>query len=287
MTLSDVFISYSRRNADFAGSLDKALSATGKDVWIDWEDIPYSAKWWDEISQAITGAGTFICVLSPEYFASQTCMEELKVAEGLNKRIIPVLCREFDPQQAPDKHVSQINWISFCGPHSFDVSFKSLLDTINQDLDWVKFHTRLLVRATEWAEKKNDSSYHLYGKDLDEAIAQELNNTGKSPPLNTLQQNYIKSSQGGAEHLQRKQLRGFYLMSLIYALAQMAVLYLVLFNQISETELVSLSWVWLPGLAFALSGFTIGQRSLMRSLVGMAVVMVLFYLFYQVLWQHL
>jgi len=80
MVLSDVFISYSRKDAAFVDGLNKALMKAGKNVWIDWEDIPYSAKWWDEISQAIEGATTFICVLSPDYLASETCMEELTLA---------------------------------------------------------------------------------------------------------------------------------------------------------------------------------------------------------------
>ena len=86
MLLSDVFISYSRKDSTFVDRLNKALTSAKKDVWVDWEDIPFSSKWWDEISQAIEGATTFICILSPEYFNSKTCLDELVIADKNNKR---------------------------------------------------------------------------------------------------------------------------------------------------------------------------------------------------------
>jgi TIR domain-containing protein len=36
----DVFVSYSRADEAFVRRLDAALRARGKDVWVDWEDIP-------------------------------------------------------------------------------------------------------------------------------------------------------------------------------------------------------------------------------------------------------
>ena len=38
--MTDVFISYSRKDGDFARRLTNALTASGRDVWVDWEDIP-------------------------------------------------------------------------------------------------------------------------------------------------------------------------------------------------------------------------------------------------------
>jgi hypothetical protein len=287
MTLSDVFISYSRKDSAFVDSLDKALKKADKDVWVDWEDIPYSSKWWDEISQAIEGATTFICVMSPDYFNSKTCIEELTVAEKLNKRIIPTLHREFDPKLNTSNSISKINWLSFRDIDDFSKSFDSLMETINKDLEWVKFHTRLLVRAMEWSNKKNDNSYHLYGKDLEEAQSFKKTGSGKTPPLNTLQNNYIEASQSGAAGLQRKQLRGFYLAALIYSIVQVFVIYIWGEPDLSETAMIKLSWVWLPALSFAIAGFTIGRYSMKKSFIAMAVVMVLFFLFFEFLWSSL
>ena len=287
MVLSDVFISYSREDSSFVESLNKALVSAGKKVWIDWKDIPYSSKWWDEILRAIEGASTFICILSPDYFASKTCIEELNNSENLNKRIIPILYREFDPLVNSNNSISKINWIHFTDRDDFRRSFDSLIDTINKDLEWVRFHTRLMVRAMEWSTKKNDNSYHLYGKDLEEAQSFKTKESNKEPALNTLQNNYIEASQSGASLLQRKQLRGFYLAVLIYSIAQMAVIYIWSEQDLAETAMIKLSCVWLPALGFALAGFTVGRHSIKKALIAMLVIMFLFFLFFEVLWSSL
>jgi hypothetical protein len=263
------------------------LQQTGKDVWIDWEDIPYSSKWWDEITEAIQGTSTFICVLSPDYFNSQTCKEEISLAAKLNKRIIPTLHREFDPQLNDNNSISKINWVLFRDKDDFQASFKKLIATINQDLEWTKFHTRLLVRAIEWSDRNNDSSYHLYGKDLEEAQRFEEQEANKTPPLTTLQRNYIRSSQSGAANLQKKQLLGFYLAALIYSFAQMFVIYIWGQDDLSETAMIKLSWVWLPALSFAIAGLTIGKFSIKKSFIAMGIVAVLFFLFFEMLWPSL
>lgn len=267
--------------------MNTALTKVEKNVWVDWEDIPYSATWWDEITGAVEGTNAFICVLSPDFFASKTCIEELILAEKRNKRIIPVLHREFDPGLNTSNSISKINWLLFRETDDFSDSFDKLMDTINKDLDWVKFHTRLLVRALEWANKKNDASYHLYGKDLEEAQSFVQQGSNTVPPLDSLQQNYIAASQSGAASLQRKQLRGFYLVAFIYSIVQIIVIYFWSQADLSETAMIKLSWVWLPALSFAIAGFTIGKRSIKKSIVAMAVVMVLFFLFFELLWTSL
>ncbi len=287
MLLSDVFISYSRKDSIFVDSLNKALTKANNDVWVDWEDIPYSSKWWDEISHAIEGTSTFICILSPDYFNSKTCIDELVTAENLNKRIIPILHREFDQKLNTSNSIARINWLAFRYTDDFSKSFDRLMETINKDLEWVKFHTRLLVRAIEWSNRKNDSSYNLYGKDLEEAQSFKKIGLNKLPPLNTLQNNYIEASKSGAAKLQRTQLRGFYLVALIYSFAQMFVIYIWSERDISETGMIKLSWVWLPALSFAIAGFSIGRHSIIKSIVAMAVIILLFFLFFEFFWADL
>jgi hypothetical protein len=124
----------------------------------------------------------------------------------------------------------------------------------------------------------------LYGQDLQEAQSFQKNEMKKEPPLNTLQKNYIEASQSGASKLQRKQLRGFYVAALIYSVAQMGVIYIWSEQDLSETAMIKLSWVWLPALGFAVGGFTVGRHSIKRSLVAMGIVMVLFFLFFELLW---
>ena len=46
--MTDVFVSYSRKDQEFVRDLVGALGEHGKDVWIDWKDI---APRWIELMQ--------------------------------------------------------------------------------------------------------------------------------------------------------------------------------------------------------------------------------------------
>ena len=287
MVLSDIFISYSRKDATFVGRLNQKLHEEGLDVWIDWEDIPYSSNWWNEISQAVDGASAFVCVLSDDYFKSETCAAELKLAEERNKRIIPVCYKDFDRKLNTSNAVAKTNWLLFSTDDDFDSSFASLIDTLKADLDWRKFHARLQVRAAEWAQKDKDSSYHLFGQDLDDAVVQLKVEQEKTLPLTTLQHNYIEASKAGARELTRRQLRGFYWAALAYSAVQVFVIYFWDFDSMSETAMIKMSWVWLPGLSFALAGLTVGRYKMKAAFIVMAVTMVLFGVFYSAIWPSL
>ena len=62
--MSDVFISYSRKDIAFARLLDEALGQSELETWVDWARIPVGEKWWDEISAAIEGASVFLFIVS-------------------------------------------------------------------------------------------------------------------------------------------------------------------------------------------------------------------------------
>lgn len=286
MVLTDIFISYSRQDSAFVKQLTEKLNNARLDVWIDWEDIPYSANWWDEISQAVAGASAFVCVLSDDYFMSDTCRAELKLAEEANKRIIPVYYKDFNRKLNNSNAVAKTNWLLFTMGDNFNASFEILLDTLSADLDWRKFHSRLQVRASEWAQKGNDGSYHLFGQDLDDVI-QKLHRQDKTPQLTTLQLNYVEASKAGAKELIRKQLRGFYWAALAYSIAQIFVIYFWDFDSMSETAMIKMSWVWLPGFSFALGGLTVGRHKMLHAFIVMGVTMALFAVFYSAVWPFL
>jgi hypothetical protein len=73
----DLFISYSRRDQDFVRRLYEALAANGRQSWVDWEGIPPTAKWMDEVRSAVERAQAFLFVISPDSAASQVCTEEV------------------------------------------------------------------------------------------------------------------------------------------------------------------------------------------------------------------
>jgi hypothetical protein len=191
--VSDVFISYSRKDGDFVRRLYDALSAADRDVWVDWEDRPPSAVWIDEIQGAIDAADIFILVISPDSLASRMCESELKHASKHNKKIILVVRADVDEKYVPER-VRRLNWIFLHQTDDFDVGVHALIAAIETGLDWVHAHTRLLVRAREWESKARDHSLVLRGNELREAEAWLAKAVGKEPKSTSLQSEYILTS---------------------------------------------------------------------------------------------
>ena len=59
--MPDVFISYSRKDKTFVEKLVTALEAKKRDVWVDFEDIPFAADWWEEIQKGIASRKPHLC----------------------------------------------------------------------------------------------------------------------------------------------------------------------------------------------------------------------------------
>ena len=183
----DVFISYAREDVEFVRRLHEALANRDRECWVDWEGIPPSAEWMAEIRTAIDSAEAVVVVISPDLVASHVCAQELKYAVDCNKRIVPVVRREVEAESVEDA-LAKLNWIFFRDRDDFDASFELLLTALDTDLDWVRAHTRLLVRAVEWENHERNASYTLRGRDLKEGenwLTQAPNNDPKPTSLQT------------------------------------------------------------------------------------------------------
>ncbi len=146
--MSDVFISYAREDAEFVRRLHESLANQGRDIWVDWEGIPPRAEWLAEIRAAIDSAESFVFIISPDSVVSRICTEELQHAVERNKRIVPIVLREVETESVEDE-LAKLNWIFFRDSDHFDTSLKQLLTALDTDLELVRAHTRLLVRAVE------------------------------------------------------------------------------------------------------------------------------------------
>ena len=166
--MSGVFLSYAREDQPFARRLHDALSAAGRDPAWDQDHavVPFSAPYATEIATAIAGSEKFIFVISPDSLDSHPCATELGVAAQSNKQIVPLLRRPARDGQPVAEPVAERNWIFFDDDARFEDSMRELLETLDTDLDWVKPHTRLLVRAKEWTDSGGDRSRLLRGRDL-------------------------------------------------------------------------------------------------------------------------
>ncbi|MCB9452483.1 MAG: tetratricopeptide repeat protein [Anaerolineaceae bacterium] len=261
--MSDVFISYSRSNVDFAEQLFDALKSRGMSAWVDWQNIPRSAGWWDEIERGIDAATTFIFLLSNDSLGSAVCTLELAHAHANGKRIIPVIIQspDFDapiPVRPQDALFQQMlggrdlfalarelrtllrerNWVQFIdkdgAPRLFDDALVELLDTLNTDLEHSYRHARLLVRAREWENGKRDDDLLLIGDEITQAEVWlvEAEARGKEPTPTDLHRQYITTSRR-VEDARLRRLRNIRRASVLASLvAVVAIVFALVFSLI-------------------------------------------------------
>lgn len=230
--MADVFISYSRLDRDFVGKLREALADHGHDVWIDWESIPESRAWWEEIKKGIARANNFAVILSPNSMASPICQMEIEYAIQLNKRIIPVYYDDFDREKAligitkrladadqtvtreiwenrqshelfdtNDATLKRINYFFFKATDDFPSRFNDLLGVINTDYEHKERHTTLELRAQEWLRRNKDSGFLLIDNELTEAQAWLESAEDKDPAPTDLHREYIATSEQRTQRL--------------------------------------------------------------------------------------
>jgi WD40 repeat protein len=223
--MADIFVSYSRVDEDFGRHLHRELSQIGHDVWIDWEDIPLTTEWWSEICEGIENANNFLLIMSPASIGSPICQLEIDYAIRINKRIIPIVYREVDKDNAFENIIRRIhnddfiramlkghdglsvarnnwqvlgalNWIFFKQEDDFTTKFSELITAIQLDLSHVKIHTRLLVRALEWERVDKNPSFLLSGDEITSAEdwLQAARKSQKAPEPTHLHNEYIFAS---------------------------------------------------------------------------------------------
>ncbi|MGD8404443.1 MAG: TIR domain-containing protein [Anaerolineales bacterium] len=199
-----VFISYSRKDIEFVRKLNDSLDSSEIEAWVDWEGIPPSSEWMDEIARAIEGADAFLFVISPDSLASKVCGQELELGIKNNKKLIPILHREPDEGTVMHEKLSSHNWVYFREQDNYENGISKVLESINVDLDWVRQHTRLLQRAREWENKNRNNSFLLLGADLEEAerwLTAASAQEGRE--VVALQAEYIAASRTAATKRQR------------------------------------------------------------------------------------
>lgn len=205
--MNDVFISYSRRDKVFTQKLYEALTAANRIVWADWDSIPAASDWDAEIKQGIQETNSVLFVLSPEWIKSNECRKEMVHAVAMGKRLFPILYIPVDPKDVPPE-LAKINWVYLRDSDDFDKGFQTLCSAMDTDLEWIKTHTRIQVRAVEWEKKNRSASFALRGEDLTEGekfIAEAAN---KTPVPTALQSEYILASRTDATKRQRQTLAG-------------------------------------------------------------------------------
>ena len=198
--MSDVFISYSRRDIDFVRHLFDQLKARDRDAWADWQDIPPTADWLAEIYSGIEAANTFLFVISPDSVASEICTLEIEHAVKHNKRLVPVVWKDAD-----DVHqsMSAHNWVFLREEDDFEANFELLIDALDTDLDYVREHTRLLTLSIDWNQNQRRRSAGLRGQELQTAEGWLQQSGSKDPQPSELHREYLSFSRTVVDRFQR------------------------------------------------------------------------------------
>lgn len=231
--VASVFISYSRKDQDFVRKLYDALKAAGRDAWVDFEGIPPSAEWLNEVYAAIDGADTFVFVLSPNSVASEVCGKEVAHAVESKKRIIPIVCRPVGAAEVKAVEslapLVALNWIFFRESDDFEKAFEQLRFALDTDLDYWHLSSDLLVRAQKWQEGAKNANLTLRGPELAAAERWLTAGADKEPRPTALQLDFISASRKATASRQRRLLAGVST-ALIVTLI-LAVISSVLFGQ--------------------------------------------------------
>lgn len=192
---NDIFIAYSPQDDFFAKRLEKAIIKLGRDPWIDTQDLPPGMKSdqpeaWQYIHTGIKNADVFVFLLSPASIASKRNQRELELAVQYQKRLIPILYQPVKPDQVPRAfHDKKITWI-FTPPDDPTANVEEIATTILH----IHIHQRLLIKATEWDNKRRHRDLLLYGTDLAAVKQWFEENTDREPALVPLQHQYLQES---------------------------------------------------------------------------------------------
>ena len=195
----NVFISYSREDLAFADQLDATLRIGGFASTLDRHGIAGGEDWQSKLGTLIRDADTVVFVLTPASARSDICRWEVEEAERLAKRIIPVVPRSLDNAAAP-KGLAALNYIYFYPEPmkpgtGFGPGLLELVTALKTDLDWLREHTRLLQRATEWVGAGRVESRLLFGDSIADARAWIARRPKDAPELTTLHHEFIRASE--------------------------------------------------------------------------------------------
>ncbi|MEO0596387.1 MAG: toll/interleukin-1 receptor domain-containing protein, partial [Chloroflexota bacterium] len=209
-----VFISYSRRDSQFARRVVNELGRHGRDIWVDWEDINVAEDWLQAVYNGIETSDTFIFIITRNSVMSEVCNLEIQHARLHNKRIIPIVHEPIEGTLLEEvqtfwddtewsemayknwQTIGHLNWLFFVDSAIFSSQISNLVRVIDTDLKHIKAHTRLLVRAREWETNAQSNSFLASGDELitAETWLKATEENEKDPPPTALHKRYIEAS---------------------------------------------------------------------------------------------
>jgi WD40 repeat protein len=211
--MPDVFLSYAREDHAIVERLRAALTARDREVWLDrstelGEGVVPASDWNASALDGIDRSDGFVFVLSPSSLASRPCRDELARAVAGNKRLLPVCVSDPpDPpvagQEVPEP-LRPLSWIMLRPEiDDFDAGVDALIRALDTDIEVVREHTRILVRAKAWELAQRRTSPLLRGEELRAAELWLPRAAAAGAPPTDVQRDFIIASRRTANRRQR------------------------------------------------------------------------------------
>jgi nucleoside 2-deoxyribosyltransferase len=95
--MAKVFVSYSKKDRNWAKTLARQLEERGFSPWLDERDVQTGTNWEDEVKKAVADSDALIAVLG-EGKPSPKVLVEVGMALGQQKPVMPVVVGKYtDP----------------------------------------------------------------------------------------------------------------------------------------------------------------------------------------------
>ena len=129
--MSQIFISYSRRDIDFARRfVEEVTRSTGVAPWIDLKGIETGTQFTDVIVGAIDKCDIFIFLISKDSIDSMWVKKEVLYAKDCEKRIYPVIIDETSPSGWFRFEFGRIDCIAYNIPEQRSKLFVNLAESL-------------------------------------------------------------------------------------------------------------------------------------------------------------
>ena len=192
-----VFISYSRKDIDFADRLDTALKGRGLESLIDRAEIYALEDWWKRIQALIARSDAVVFVLSPDAVTSDVALKEIAYAASLNKRFAPIVYQRVEEGATPEA-LRRLNFIFFDDPDRFAASVYQLAEVLQTDIAWIGQHTDLGEAARRWSLASRPGSLLLRSPVLEKAERWIASRPRGAPEPSVETQDFVASSRHGS-----------------------------------------------------------------------------------------
>lgn len=194
-----VFLSYSRKDIDFAEQLVTALEAFNYEIMIDRTGIHAAENWRERLGEMILEVDTVVFLLTPNSTGSEVCRWEVDRALELHKRTVPVLISPLGSSK-PHPALQQLNYIRFFPDPAVPGSgwgsgLAQLSTALSVDVDWIREHTRVAGLASRWEKGKQQPDYLARGSELVSLRHWRNTSPANAPALTSLQCAFLDASE--------------------------------------------------------------------------------------------